>query len=144
LPISIRSDFEPHSIQAILKAAETFEQQCATQMTGAAMQARFLKSVIQKYENLKSQSPATPAFERGYTSRDSQHSTFGVSNDGHVSSNTQNHGNNSEFQTGPIPQTQSVLGTNLFADKDLWDSLFSDVVFGISDGVSLSENPSTI
>ncbi|RAL62888.1 hypothetical protein DID88_004729 [Monilinia fructigena] len=55
LPKNLRSDLEAQSLQAILLSSETFSQQCATQMTGCAMQARFLKNLAEKYQSLKSQ-----------------------------------------------------------------------------------------
>jgi hypothetical protein len=150
LPKSLRADFEPHSIQAILKSADVFEQQCATQMTGCAMQARFLKSVIQKYQSLKSQ--ATERNKGAHPSiSHSTHSTPPVppssvppntdhdSNQGSISRHeaTIHH----DLRRQLAPHSQDILGTNLFADNDLWDNLFSDVGFWMNDGTSLSETP---
>lgn len=143
LPKHIRSDFEAPSIQAIGQSAETFEQQCATQLTGCALQARFLKSVIQKYESLTSQ----PFMDNNQLQGSTTHNHPSILSTNvpdtlniHRSSDSRDDSENS----GHYPQTQDVLGTNLFADKDLWNDLFADVESWMPGGVSLSDNSSFI
>ncbi len=146
----MRSDLESHSLEAILKTAETFEQQCATQMTGCAMQARFLRSVIERYQSLSSPKIGGDNTIQSQASNNCSNQQLDNTHDHPaISSNTQRGsyqqnktlGTDIGTQAEPAFQTQAVLGTNLFADKDLWDNLFSDVGFWMNEGVPLSENP---
>ena len=47
---------------------------------------------------------------------------------------------NSSIHIDTVPLTQAVLGTNLFADKELWDNLLSNVGFWMGEGVPLSDS----
>jgi len=131
-----------------LKTAEIFEQQCATQMTGCAMQARFLKSVLRKYESLKAESTSANLDSQTYALQKqpsmSNNSIRPDNNEQDVPNITQTSGMDCSNQACGTPQTQAILGTNLFADKDLWDNLFSDVGFWMNEGNSLSDNQNMI
>jgi hypothetical protein len=144
----MRSDIESHSLEAILKTAETFEQQCATQMTGCAMQARFLRSVIEKYQSLSSPEIGGNTIRSQASNNGSNQRPDDMHDHPSIPSNTQtrNYQQNQTLgadigtQAEPAFHTEDVLGTNLFVDKDLWDNLFSDVGFWMNEGIPLSEN----
>lgn len=59
MPSHLSREFETSSIEAIRKAASTFEAQCATQNTGCALQARFLTNIAVKYEKIKEEHSKT-------------------------------------------------------------------------------------
>ncbi|KAH8654446.1 hypothetical protein BGZ60DRAFT_435582 [Tricladium varicosporioides] len=143
LPRSVRVDFESHSIEAIGRASETFEGQCATEMTGCAMQARFLKTVVQKYQNLKADA-ANGAFGH-------QNSISGQPNPPTgemIGLAFHNHdtGNNENQAIGTHQEHLSPdeFGPGILNDKEMWENLFTEVGFWMSDGVNLSEHPNMI
>lgn len=86
-------ELEAPSLEAIRKSATTFEAQCATQSTGCALQARFLKNIAVQYEKAKRQAPSAPS-SRPITVQ-------------HVSSNELQRGRNTSF---PDP-TNSLTDT---------------------------------
>lgn len=118
-------------------------------MTGCAMQARFLKSVIKKYESFKSPTPHIADSDQASTSEHVHHTASRVFNE--IPSEFSNYSKQdlSDIQVGRTDSgaqqhstSHTVLGTNIFADKDLWDSLFSDVGFWMDDAVYLSDTSS--
>jgi hypothetical protein len=145
-------------VQAILDAAETFEQQCASQMTGCAMQARFLKNVVEKYQSMKSHRTSLGADETVSPQSVPQHGT----RDNACHSRTTASNPNTHSQNGgnaPVDSTitvgeraeanmptesQADFGTDLFADKDMWESLFADAGFWAGERMFFGENSNTI
>ncbi|CAD6457588.1 a2cb6896-4ef5-4347-90c3-210530571b3f [Sclerotinia trifoliorum] len=150
LPKNLRSDLETQSLQAILLSSDTFSQQCATQMTGCAMQARFLKSLVEKYQILKYQARnKTP----DRNSHSHQSAISPVQTYLHDDMNTANHTiRQIPETTGPYQDTEDFAETNSITDsttdfstdtsddKEIWEGLLADVGFWMSEGNFLSDN----
>ncbi|KAF7940566.1 uncharacterized protein EAE98_000693 [Botrytis deweyae] len=150
LPKNLRSDLETQSLQAILLSSDTFSEQCATQMTGCAMQARFLKNLVGKYHRLKSHA-SNQVRDHGVhshqpdipTSLESLHNRMNtdVGTSCHVPKPVQSH-----QDAGELTDTTSINGstpdfsTDLLHDKEIWDGLLTDAGFWMSEGNLLSDN----
>ncbi|KAF7885224.1 hypothetical protein EAF00_011042 [Botryotinia globosa] len=150
LPKNLRSDLETQSLQVILLSSDTFSEQCATQMTGCAMQARFLKNLVGKYHRLKSHA-SSQVRDRGVHSHQHDDPTSLES-----FQNRMNAGVGTSYQvprplhsyqdTGELTGTTSINGstpdfsTGLLHDKEIWDGLFTDAGFWMSEGNLLSDN----
>ncbi|KAF7898849.1 uncharacterized protein EAF01_008062 [Botrytis porri] len=150
LPQNLRSNLETQSLQAILLSSDTFSEQCATQMTGCAMQARFLKNLVGKYHRLKSHAsnqvrdhgvhPHQPDIP---TSQESLHNRMNtdVGTSYQVPRPLQSH-----QDTGESTDTTSINGstpdfsTDLLHDKEIWDGLLTDAGFWMSEGNLLPDN----
>ncbi|CCD48319.1 similar to fungal specific transcription factor [Botrytis cinerea T4] len=147
LPKNLRSDLETQSLQAILLSSDTFSEQCATQMTGCAMQARFLKNLVAKYHRLKSHTSnqvrdhGVHSYQSGMpTSLESLHSRMNtdVGTSYQIPRPMQD--------TGELTDATSINGstpdfsTDLLNDKEIWDGLLTDAGFWMSEGNILSDN----
>ncbi|KAB8304041.1 hypothetical protein EYC80_005387 [Monilinia laxa] len=150
LPRNLRSDLEAQSLQAILLSSETFSQQCATQMTGCAMQARFLKNLVEKYQNLKSQASIRNRDRGIYSyqpnipiSRDGPQNRMNtdINNNHQAPEPIQNYQDSGDFtDTNSISGSMTDLSTDFMNDKDIWEGLLTDAGFWMSEGKLLSDN----
>ncbi|PQE23767.1 aldo keto reductase protein [Rutstroemia sp. NJR-2017a BBW] len=128
LPKSLQADLETHSTRAILQAAETFSQQCATQITGCAMQSRFLRSLVEKYYSLQTQGVTAGSLPP-------------VNNDLNADANPVNQA----ARTVPGVRDEDTrldtdLNLHLTTDKDIWETLFTDAGFWMSEGMFPNDN----
>ncbi|KAF7960213.1 hypothetical protein EAE96_001811 [Botrytis aclada] len=150
LPKNLRSDLETRSLKAILLSSDTFSEQCATQMTGCAMQARFLKNLVGKYHRLKSHA-SNQVRDHGVHSHqpDIPTSLESLDNRMNTDAGTSFHAPRSlqSYQdTGELTDTTSINGstpdfsTDLLHDKEIWDGLLTDAGFWMSEGNLLSDN----
>ncbi|KAJ8070918.1 hypothetical protein OCU04_001277 [Sclerotinia nivalis] len=150
LPKNLRSDLETQSLQAILLSSDTFSQQCATQMTGCAMQARFLKSLVEKYQILKSQASDKTRDRSNHSYRcdipsvqnnlhDQMNTTINISH--RVSGPIGAYQDTGDFaDTNSITDSTTDFSTDLLKDKEIWEGLLTDVRFWMSEGNFLSDN----
>lgn len=114
------------------------------------MQARFLKKVVGEYEILKSR--CWIATQTGESSLHHSVTTAVTRSDPSISSNIQmnNHLNHTSSDQNmhnaditdsrSLVESQANLGTNLFADRDMWENFFSDAGFWTGEGIFLSDN----
>ncbi|TGO25465.1 hypothetical protein BPAE_0079g00110 [Botrytis paeoniae] len=135
LPKNLRSDLETQSLQAILLSSDTFSEQCATQMTGCAMQARFLKNLVGKYHRLKSHASnqvrdhGVHSHQRDIpTSLGSLQNRLNTDVGGELTDTTSINGSTPDFST------------DLLHDKEIWDGLLTDAGFWMNEGNLLSDN----
>ncbi|KAF7922330.1 uncharacterized protein EAE97_011072 [Botrytis byssoidea] len=150
LPKNLRLDLETQSLQAILLSSDTFSEQCATQMTGCAMQARFLKNLVGKYHRLKSHA-SSQVRDPGVHSHQHEDPTSLESLQNRMNTDV-----GTSYQvprplqsyqdTGESTDTTSINGstpnfsTDLLHDKEIWDGLLTDAGFWMSEGNLLSDN----
>ncbi|TGO36932.1 hypothetical protein BHYA_0111g00320 [Botrytis hyacinthi] len=150
LPENLRTDLETQSLQAILLSSDTFSEQCATQMTGCAMQARFLKNLVGKYHRLKSHA-SSQVREHGVHSHQPDDPTSLESLQNRINTDVgtsyQVHRPLQSYQdTGELTDTTSINGstpdfsTGLLHDKEIWDGLLTYAGFWMSEGNLLSDN----
>ncbi|TGO82981.1 hypothetical protein BPOR_0723g00020 [Botrytis porri] len=150
LPQNLRSNLETQSLQAILLSSDTFSEQCATQMTGCAMQARFLKNLVGKYHRLKSHA-SNQVRDHGVHPHQpdiptSQESLYNRMNTDVGTSYQVPRPLQSHQDTGESTDTTSINGstpdfsTDLLHDKEIWDGLLTDAGFWMSEGNLLPDN----
>lgn len=150
LPKNLRADLETQSLQAILLSSDTFSQQCATQMTGCAMQARFLKSLVEKYQILKSQASNKTRDRSNHSYRcdihpvqtylhDHMNSTINTTH--WVPETIEPYQDTEDFaETNSLTDSTTDFKTDLSADKEIWEGLLTDVGFWLSEGNFLLDN----
>jgi hypothetical protein len=122
VPRSTREDLEAPTVLSTQEAAETFKDQCATQTTGCALQARFLQNVIEKYQHMKLQARITAEIAPQL-----------------IPTDTEAH----KVRTCDAIPANAVMGIEYeneignygFADNDVWEFIFADAGFRINDGV---------
>ncbi|TGO52936.1 hypothetical protein BCON_0132g00030 [Botryotinia convoluta] len=150
LPKNLRSYLETQSLQAILLSSDTFSEQSATQMTGCAMQARFLKNLVGKYHRLKSHA-SNQVRDHGVHSHQpdiptllgSLHNRMNadVGTSYQVPRPLQSYQDTAEStDTTSINGSTPDFSTDLLHDKEIWDGLLIDAGFWMSEGNLLSDN----
>jgi hypothetical protein len=155
LPASFSKEFEASSIEAIRKTARTFDSQCATQMTGCALQARFLNNIAIQYDNMQYRPPKT--------AKRPQSSNLGLNNniltppDGPntspVVSSTANNQQPEQFRTAMgysghldlSKESKSIgyepdAGSWNFDDNNHWEEMFASAGYSIQDGVFMPDS----
>jgi hypothetical protein len=134
LPSSLSKEFEASSIEAIRKTARTFEDQCATQRTSCALQARFLTNVAIQYENLKlrprSVAAAPPSQERVLNSN------LSVQTDNR---NMQPAEGSLNTDSTSIEYERPAAGNWTLDDNEQWERMFATAGYSIQDGVFMPD-----
>lgn len=116
-------------------------------MTGCAMQARFLKNLVERYQSLKSQA-SNKTRDRGVHSYQSHvpSSLDNLQNQINTDTNTSrqdsgfirtSHNNGDFADTNSLNGSTTDFSTDLMHDKEIWEGLLTDVGFWMSEGNNL-------
>lgn len=98
------------------------------------MQARFLKKVVSEFQSLKTRSRAAPETNRNSLQQLAAIAmTDSQANNQHIGNLEENHNDFQDSQS--LTESQADFGTDLFANKDLWENLFSDAGFGTRESI---------
>jgi len=157
VPGFLRADLEVLAINSISDASETFEKQCAAQKTGCAMQARFLKKVIDNYQTMKAQAQAQAQSQshklpsHPHHNKSEQHPDYDKTKSTHNTLNMtrQSPGwNESDMipteggvdqEAEQIRNESLVVGNYAFSDNEMWENMFAEAGFRLNDGVFMPE-----
>lgn len=140
MPSSVRDEIEKPTISSTQAAAIIFQEQCATQNTGCALQARFLKNVVDKYQTMKSHAKKIPAQQHVRVPEAFHQIATDPTTQAAHSLTSLVYGPPQTMAATNMPiQNQGVgyqvdFGNYAFTDNEIWEPMFADAGFRINEG----------